>query len=573
MPCRVLHGRLLRLLLLAAPLLVAGPAAAQQQPASAASSLLADPQHAQLILVLPFDNGSSADPSVDWIGSAFPELMDRRFAAAGFLPISRTDRLYALDHLGLPPDFRPTHASALRLAQAVDASSVVLGTYRVENGRIIASARLLSTEALRMSQPIEESAELAKLPDVINALAWRLTRALDPTYSVAESTFLAADPNLRLDAFENYIRGVTEDQPEERLHHLREAVRLNAKFYPAWLALGHAFFDASDYDSAAAAFGHLTRDDPNALEADFYRGLAFFFTGKYLQAEDAWAFVTTRLPLPEVVNNQAVAAARRGKPAAPLFQEAITADPRDPDYHFNLAVTLARQGDTAGALRELGEAQKLRPNDPEAQTFAANLRNPAFVSQLNTAAHAATSSPSAAPAAASPAPASPTAPDLSTLLPLERIKRSYAEAGFRQAAYAMEQMEQARTGALPPAQRASNLLAEGDHYLAVGLLVEAERAYNEALAADPNSAAAHAGLAQIRERTGDRDQARSEAQRSNTLRPNVPAYLVLARLDLVGAQLPAAAQEVSAALRLAPQDPNARGLKQALETRGTPVAP
>ena len=536
--------------------------------------------------MLPFENqttqpnpsGQEANPnpSVDWIGAAVPEILNQRLASAGFLPISRGDRAYALDHLGLPADFRPSHASTLRLAQSLDADYVVLGTYHVDGTRISASARVLDVPSLRMGAPIEEQADLSRLADLLNTLAWRVARQVDPHYAVAEQTFIAADANLRLDVFENYVRGLPGPAPiDERLRHLREAVRLDPNYYPAWLALGQTLFAAQDYEPAAAAFGHLTRDDPSALEADFYRGLAYFYTGKYLQAEDAFAFVSTRLPLPEVVNNQGVAASRRGKPGAPLFQQAMTADPADPDYHFNLAVALARRADAPGALRELDEVLKLRSQDSEAQAFAANLRTPAFVAALGRAAVAPPTTPAAAPgtpAAAALASATPAAPaEPAVNLPLERIKRSYNESGFRQAAYAMEQAESQDSAALPSTQRADSLVASGVQYLNTGLLVEAEREFNQALAANPNSAAAHAGLAQIRERTGERDAARAEAQRSLDLAPNVTAHLVLARLDLLLSQLPAAAKEVQAALRLAPTDPNARGLKQAVESRGQQV--
>jgi len=580
------------------PLATAMPLWCQQSaphpaPPITAGTGLEAKAHGQLLLVLPFENqstppvqptvttaastpGAPASPnqsSLDWIGTAVPEILNRRLASAGFLPISRGDRAYALDHLGLPIDFRPSHASTLRLAQSLDADYVVMGTYRVDGAHITATAHVLDVPGLRMGAPIVEQAELTRLADLLNALAWRVTRQVDPAYPVAEQTFLAADANLRLDVFENYVRGLpgSPGSLDDRLRHLREAVRLNPQYYPAWLALGQTLFAAQDYEPAAIAFGHLTRDDPSALEADFYRGLAYFYTGKYLQAEDAFAFVSTRLPLPEVVNNQGVAASRRGKPGAPLFQQAITADPKDPDYHFNLAVALARRGDADGALKELDEVLKLRSSDTEAQAFAANLRNPAFVASLKAAAAAAqsvTPAPVTTPAAAAgQTPAAPTP----VSLPLERIKRSYNETGLRQAAFALEQSEAESQGALPATQRAEALVASGDLYLNTGLLVEAEREFGQALLANPASATAHAGLAQIRERTGERDAARAEAEKSLSLAPNVPAHLVLARLDLLTSQLPAAAQEVQAALRIAPADPNARGLKQAVENRGQQV--
>ncbi len=531
---------------------VPSPATAgRPQPTAPVTPAAAPQAHGELLLALPFNN-TGTGASVDWIGEAFPEILNQRFTSAGFLPINRVDRAYAFDHLGLPPD-RPTRAGTLRLAQSLDADSVIFGTYQVEGTRITATAHVLDIAGLRESAPITESAELSRLPDVINSIAWRITRQLEPAYLVGEETFVAADANLRLDAFEDYVRGLIQGTPEERIRRLTDAVRLDPNYGPAWLALGDADFGAQNYDQAAIAYGHLSRNDPNALQADFHRGLAFFYTGKYLPAEDAFAFVSTRLPLPEVVNNQGVAAARRGKDGAPLFQQAITGDPKEPDYHFNLALAYARRRDAANAQKEADEALKLLPGDSELQSFAANLRSPGYLQP---------------PAAVTGTVAAPQAMQL----PLERVKRSYDEAAFRQAAFELEQLEVLRAATEPPAKRMAALLAEANRYLNAGLIVESEREYNHALALDPTpdagSAEAYAGLARIRERTSDRDAARLMANRSLAQHDNVSAHLVLARLALLNNQLPEAADEVSAALRLDPNSTEARGLRQAVNSRG-----
>jgi Tfp pilus assembly protein PilF len=152
--------------------------------------------------------------------------------------------------------------------------------------------------------------------------------------------------------------------------------------------------------------------------------------------------------------------------------------------------------------------------------------------------------------------------------PVERIRRTYSEASFRQAAFQLDQMRAARMAALPPAEQAAQYTQLGHDYLAQGLVPEAEQEFQAAIAADASSAAGHAGLAQVRERSGSPADARAEAQTSLNLHPNVPAYLVLARLDLQANQTAASAANVSKALQLEPKDTAAQGMRQALQARG-----
>jgi tetratricopeptide (TPR) repeat protein len=533
-------------------------AAAAQEPTDTKPPEPAD-VHGRLLLVLPFENRSGVG-NLDWVSEAFPDILNRRLNSAGFLTIARGDRLYAFDHLGLPGNLEPTRATAIRIAQMLDADYVIFGHYAlsgqatapgqaghpVGNG-IEATAEILDVTALRLGKPITQSGSMDRLPDMVNELAWQVTRQLDPTYGVEEQTFVAADRDLPEDAFQDYLQGLVGDSPEQNIQDLREAVTADPNFTPALLALGRGYFSDQEYDQAATALGRVPKDARDALQAEFYRGLAFFYTGNYKEAEDAFAFVSNQLPLPEVVNNEGVAESRRGKDAGALFQQAVQADPRDPDYHFNLAIALAHRGDILGAEKELEETLKLHPQDQEAQQYAAQLKEPAK---------------------ADPDPGH-AVPDQQG--PLERIKRGYSEAGFRQAAFELEQVQQIRLSSLPPAERAATLVKDADQFFQRGLVLEAEREYREALAADGNSALAHAGLAAVRERDGDAAAARQEAQDSVRLRPNVPAYLVLARLDLQANQLSAAAGEVGDALKVDPANANAKGMKMALEQRGQAI--
>jgi tetratricopeptide (TPR) repeat protein len=501
----------------------------------------------RVVLVLPFDN-RTGQTNLAWVGDSFPDTLNQRLTSVGFLTITRDDRQYALDHLGLPVDFRPSRATTIRIAQTLDADFVIVGSYTVNNSRIAVQAQVLEVNKLRLSQPLSDSSELARLFDVENAIAWKVARQIDPHLNVAEQTFLAASGGVKLSAFENYIRGADATTSQERIKRLQMAIQDTPNYPAALLALGKAEFTQRDYDQAAATLAKIPRADHRALEANFYIGLARFNTAKYAEAESAFAFVASRLPLPEVVNNQAVASSRQGHDATPLFQRASTADPNDSDYHYNLAVTLLRKGDFAGAQREVDLTLKLRPADTEATELKTSISAGRHI----------TSSPKPPTNAA----------DSSDFAPVERIRRTYSEASFRQAAFQLDQMRAARLATLPPAEQAAQYTQLGHDYLAQGLIPEAEQEFQAAIAADTSSAAAHAGLAQVRERSGSTTDARAEAQASLNLHPNVPAYLVLARLDLQANDMASSAANVSKALQLEPKDTAAQGMRQALQARG-----
>ena len=94
---------------------------------------------------------------------------------------------------------------------------------------------------------------------------------------------------------------------------------------------------------------------------------------------------------------------------------------------------------------------------------------------------------------------------------------------------------------------------------------------NSAIQADYASAQGHAGLAQVREQSGDTGEARTEALASIKIAPNANAYLVLARLDLQQNDLHAAALDVQNALHVEPNNPAVMGMRQALLNRGQSV--
>ncbi|MEO6982350.1 MAG: tetratricopeptide repeat protein, partial [Edaphobacter sp.] len=167
-----------------------------------------------------------------------------------------------------------------------------------------------------------------------------------------------------------------------------------------------------------------------------------------------------------------------------------------------------------------------------------------------------------------PAKPGSSAADAPAFDPLERIRKTYSEASFRQAAFQLDQMRALRMATLPKSEQATQYTQLGHDYLAQGLVPEAEQEFQAAIAADSSSAEAHAGLARVREQSGNPSDARAEAQASLKLRPTAAAYIVLARIELQANQLDAAASDVSSAIKLEPKNSAALGIKQALQARG-----
>ena len=490
----------------------------------------------RILLVLPFDN-ATGQPNLEWIRDAVPEILDARFASAGFAPMNRADRMYALDHLGLPQQFQPSRASALKLAQTLDVDSIIVGSYRMEGTGIVVEARVLDVPHLRMSDAVMARGEMHDLVAIFDSLAWRLTRVMDSGFNVAQDTFLAAGASLRLDSFEQYIRGISEPDQQERERHLKQAVALSPNYSPAWMALGRENFNGQQYEEAAAAFAKVSPNDPDALEAGFYRGLSLLYFGSYPQAQESFAGVARELPLAEVLNNEGVAVSRQDHDGTGLFVQAAAADPNDADYHFNLAVSLKRHGSEANALNELNQCLKLRPSDTEAQQLLAAWKTPNSA-DANDAAE-----------------------------PLERIVRTFDAGAFKQAALMMDQVEATRLAALSPHDRALKLTARAKDYFNRGLLLESERLYQSAEADDGSLAEAHAGLAAVRERTGDSGAARKEANAALKLSPSLDAYLVLGRLDMAANHMDDANRDVGEALKIDPGSATAKELNREIEAR------
>jgi tetratricopeptide (TPR) repeat protein/TolB-like protein len=491
---------------------------------------------------MPFENASGA-PGLQWISEAFPELLSQRLSSPTIYPLTRDDRLRAYDRAGIPAEVLPSRATIYRLVEQMDVDYVILGRYTFDGRTFTVTSQILDMHRHKLLPESQESGPLVDLINVQTALSWDLIRALRPNFSLDKQTFTSTVQPVRLDAFENYIRGILAGTSADKIRYFREAVRLNPSYNEAWLRLGKTYFDDHRYDQAIPAFARISSIDPGARESNFYLGLSAYYLGDFSRAESAFNFVAVRLPLPEVYNNLGVATARLSnrKQAAALFQKSVEADSNDADYHFNLGVALYRSGDSAGAIRQLQECMALRPEDAEAKSLLAFLSNAARIGGVTAL--------------------------KGGEIPLERIKPNYDENSFRQLFLGIQAAAEERLAKTDPVSHAQFHVSRGQELLGQGFVAEGEKEFREATTLDPANPEAHAGLARTLDADNDVAGARAEAEAALRLKVFIDPLLLLARLDLRDNKADAAAQSVDRALQLDPANPSALTLKHAVAAK------
>ena len=500
------------------------------------------------MVVIPFEN-TSPTPGLEWLGESFPETFHEQLNSPVLYVASRDERLRAYDRQGVPAGVHPARATLYRLAEQMDVDYAVLGSYKYDGARLTAIAQLLDMRAEKLLPVVTESGPLADLGTLQSALAWDLLRLIRTDFSVPKEKYIASVAPARLNTLENYVRGTLATSAEEKLKYYREATRINPAYAQAWLELGKTYFAQHAYELAIAALSQVQQSSLTAglmsgavaREANFYLGLAAYAHGDLAKSENAFQFVAARLPLAEVYNNLGVVASRRGQKAAEYFQRAIENDPSDPDYHFNMGVTLSQAGDRAGAARELRTTLDHRPNDAEAKMMLDSLTPPA---------------------AGSIVPSSST-----TKAPAERIKRNYEEDSFRQMTTQMGSWAEQQFSRSDPRSHARFHVELGNELLAHGFTTEAEAEFHHAAAVDPSSTAPLTALAEDYDARGDAREARAQAEAALRIRESAEAYLVLARLDLRENRMEAAAQNINRALQLEPGNPTGQNLKRSLAAK------
>jgi tetratricopeptide (TPR) repeat protein len=520
-----------------------------------ASGLRAAPSETRTILVFPFEN-QSANSDLGWISEAFAEVLAVRLAGPGRYVLDRQERDAAYEQLGVPGETPLTLASIYRVAETLGVDWAVVGDFRVAGNQLTAGCQLLEVHRLELRPRLETTGALPDLIDVQTRLAWRLLATHEPTFTAgAEEDFAKGFPPIRLDAFENYIRGLLAADDATRLHFFQEAARLDPSDRRAAFQLGRDYFEQKQYRDSAVWMGKLKRDDPNYRESLFTLGVDEYFMGDDAKAQAAFAALEKEIPLNEVANNLGVAEARRGdyQNALAGFERAYQGDPLDADFSFNAAVCLWHLKKYSDAVPYLRNAISQNSDDPEAHTVLAlvfeKLHN--SDSEQQELHWLATNQDGSDPR--------------QNFTPELRLKKRYDGRAFGLLALMLHNTLETRLSSEGPEQHGETHLSEGKKLLAEGRLVEAERELNEAVSLLPDISEGHLVLGQIYEAEGRHQEAAAEFRLALQIDNSAVTHLWLARAYLSMNQSTLAAEQGRAVLATDPGNLDAQRLLDAIQ--------
>ena len=555
---------------LALSMSVGGLASSQTAPASTH----AVPTSQGIFLVFPFEN-EGANARLDWLGEGLEELTIERLSAAGQQVFTHAGRSAELDRSGLPSSARFSHATMLRIGADLDADFVVFGKFSSDGKSLTIETETLRVNPTRLAQPVRETGTLDALMDLHAKVVWRTLVANDKRFPLNLADFSKLQRPLRLDAFEHYIRGLLAGDDQARIRELREAVRLDPDWPAPAFALGEAYFSRNDCEGALPWLARVPPGNSLSTEAMFTTGVCRLRLNQPDKAEETFVALENNLKsdlvagaeLPEVLNNLALAQARRGNTtaAASGLLRALDLDPEEDDYPFNLGLLYLRGNDATTAAKYFRDASDRAPENPEDRAVL-------IYALEKTGNHAeATEEKNSATETLGPNALPVVKPE--TLGRLDRVATDLDTTTLQlQIASRDANGSAAAAVASAGATSPNALVRKGRQELVAGRLDAAEADFRAALAVSPNDPSAHRGMADVLRRRSKRTEAIAELETALGERDSAVDRTTLARIYLEQKKTDLAKAELEKALKLAPNYSEARQLLEHLQSGSAQAA-
>jgi tetratricopeptide (TPR) repeat protein len=332
-------------------------------PATALALLLAVAAADAVVVVPPKGPGGSP---AGWIGAAVAETLPRALQRAGVPAIPGSDRRRAQEALGVPSP-GATRATAIRVAESLGASRLVVGSWELRGADLALSLRLLDARRGTLSAPLVVTGPLAEVGRTIHALAWDVSLAGPRPPKGTRDGLLRAAGAVPFEALRAFGEGLAARDASARLAGVRRALALHPGYDEAALALARLLVDAGSFDEARKAVARVAPGSPFARDARFLEGVALLGLGRHREADVLYAELAAQDATAAALGNRAVARLRDGPAsgASALLRQAVEAEPASVDLPFDLGWALLVEGDPEAAAFWLRGAVRRDPGDAQ----------------------------------------------------------------------------------------------------------------------------------------------------------------------------------------------------------------
>jgi tetratricopeptide (TPR) repeat protein len=307
------------------------------------------------IAILRFEN-LGADPSLDWMGRAFSDIVTTELAGAPgiyAIPAIRVHTVAAA--MGPRPAVAPGISAERAAALGMGATEVVFGQYAVRGGTLEARMTVEDELTGKMTalNPVSASAE-----DIVS-LGSDLARQLTP-HTVPYGTKNPLVVEAHVKAFEHFS---APELPED----LEKAIGADPNFGPTYRELAQIKIQQKDRAGAEDVFGRgLASGIPSAERALIQLEKANLRNDPKARREALTALSTAAPYDPEVWHDLGAAAmaTHRYSEALAAYRKAVAIQPNDINFWNQLGYAAAYSGDAAVATDAIEHYRILQPDSP-----------------------------------------------------------------------------------------------------------------------------------------------------------------------------------------------------------------
>lgn len=316
-------------------------------------------------LVLPFED-TGREPRVFWLSEGSAVLLSDDLGALGQATVTRDERLGAYQRLSVPGSASLSHATIIRLGQALQATEVIVGEFELSVGELTVRARPIRLDTGRLAPEIVERGPLS---DIFGVYA-RVARRLAPQSRVTLEEMEQGHPPLP--GFEVYIKGLLAEAPATRLSFLNQAVKIAPEFQRARIALWDVLTEQGEHARALAVARQVPAGHRWGRHGQLLAGVSLLHMMRHQESYEVFAALQKGGADAAIANNLGVVQLRRpanapGGSAIAFFDEARRLEPADPDILFNLGYAHWLNRDVISASNWLREAVRRRPADATAR--------------------------------------------------------------------------------------------------------------------------------------------------------------------------------------------------------------